>query len=277
VWCAVELQVEDSVHPLISFWNGAVRLVFFVISVSAVALVKRTESQLLREVREQAERRRRVEREMIEVSAREHVRMAHDLHDGLGQYLSAMSFHAQILADDLRQHASPHLLQAERLVSLIRTTNRITRQLDRALRVPEAGQGDFSKAILPLLADLEKLTGVRCVFEGPEQTVVLDDFRTVMLFRIVQEALNNAVKHANPRLIGVNLSLAKEVLTLVVRDDGHGVATQPERESGSGMRVMRLRAELIGARLEFGSGTEGGWRVQCVLPMTPQTTVPAAR
>src|SRR5688572_14814689 len=50
VWCAVELQLKDSVHPLISFWNGAVRLVFFVISVSAVALVKRTETRLLREV-----------------------------------------------------------------------------------------------------------------------------------------------------------------------------------------------------------------------------------
>jgi signal transduction histidine kinase len=285
IWFSVDATFRTAYsNAFIPVWNGVMRLMFFWVAVFAIAMVKRTEAQLLREVlgrtrslREEAERRRRLEREILEVSAREHVRMAHDLHDGLGQYLSAMSFHAQILADDLRLHASPHLSQAERLVSLIRMTNRITRQLDRALRVPEAGQGDFSKAIQPLLADLEQLTGVRCEFAAPEQALVLDAFRTVMLFRIVQEALNNAVKHANPRLIRVDLSLANEVLTVVVLDDGQGLATQPEREPGTGMRGMRLRADLIGGRLDFGSGAGGGWRVQCVLPLAPQVSLPAAK
>ena len=274
IWSWLELTVGASVEPMVLFWNGTVRLVFFVITVFAVTLVKRTESQLLREVlrrtrtlRTEAERRRRLEREMVEVTAREQVRMAQDLHDGLGQYLSALSFHARILADDLQQHGSPHAAQAERIVALIRTTNQITRQLDRAMRVPEAEHGDFCHKIRMLISDLEQLTGVRCELDAPTEQLVLDEFRSVMVFRIVQEALNNAIKHATPRLVRVKISNLDDELTVVVLDDGRGLPDQPEREVGSGIRVMKLRAELLGARLNFSSGASGGCEVRCVLPL----------
>jgi signal transduction histidine kinase len=281
VWTAIELRHGAITHPLIPYWNGAMRLAFFFIAVAAVAQARRTESNLLREVlrrmrelRIEAERRRKLERQMIEVSAREQVRMAQDLHDGLGQYLSALSFHAGILADDLRQHASPFVAQAERLVAVIRMTNQITRQLDRVMQVPQAGHGDFFGAVRQLLADLEQLTGVRCDLSAPEHTLNLDDFRTVMLFRIVQEALNNAVKHAQPRLIRVSLSTVDDMLNIVVLDDGHGLTATSDREPGSGIRVMKLRAELIGARLEFGTADTGGCRVQCTVPVKARVTTP---
>jgi signal transduction histidine kinase len=256
-------------------WNAAVRLVFFLLGVSVAALVKRTEVELLREVsrrtrtlRTEAERRRRLEREMIEVSAREQVRLAQDLHDGLGQYLSAMAFHARMLTDDLRQQRSLHTQQAERIVELIRLTNQVTRRLDRALRVPEAGEGGLFAAIRALAGEFEQLTGVRCELETVESPIVLDEFRTLMVFRIVQEAFNNAVKHSNPRVIRVGFLTGDHTMVVRVVHDGEGIPVKPEREPGTGLRIMKLRAELIGAILDIGPVESGGYQVKCVLPLS---------
>lgn len=281
-WVAVDVKFgQRQFDPLAPLWNSAVRLVFFSIGVAAVASVRRTESRLLREVlqrtrdlREESERRRRIEREMFEFSSREQVRMAQDLHDGLGQYLSALSFHARILVDDLRQLASPQLPQAERLVSIIRVTNQTTRQLDRALRVPANANEDFIAAIRVLIGDQEQLTGVRFLLEAPERVLKFDDFSTMMLYRIVQEALNNAVKHANPRVIRLSFVVADGKLNVMVRDDGHGITLNLESESGSGVRAMKLRAQLIGAQLAFGTADSGGCRVTCSLPLTGRELVP---
>jgi signal transduction histidine kinase len=282
VWLSVEVTFGmGSSNPLIPVWNAGVRLVFFLIGVAALTLVKRTEGQLLREVltrtrslRTEAERRRRLEREMVEISAREQVRLAQHLHDGLGQYLSAMAFHARMLTDDLRERCSPQLAQAERMVELIRITNRITRQIDRALCVPEAGPGGFFGAVRALIAEFEQLTGLRCEVQFGEQPLMLDEFRTLMLFRIVQEALNNAVKHGKPRVIRVNLAVVDRTLSVTVLDDGPGFSAVCSAEGGSGLRIMKVRAELIGARLQIGSAEGGGGRVACVVPLGPNEEVP---
>ena len=281
-WVAVEMKFGERLsNPLAPIWNGTVRLMFFCVGVSAVASVRKTESRLLREIlqrtrelREESEHRRRIEREMFEFSSREQVRMAQDLHDGLGQYLSALSFHARILADDLRQQASPQLPQAERLVSIIRVTNQTTRQLDRALRVPASATQDFIGAIRSLVGDQERLTGVRFNLEAPERVIKLDDFSTMMLYRIVQEALNNAVKHANPRVIWLSFVVADGKLNVAIRDDGHGTVLNLERESGTGVRAMKLRAQLIGAQLDFGTADSGGCTVSCSLPLIDREVGP---
>jgi signal transduction histidine kinase len=273
VWFSVDASFRSAYsNALIPVWNGVMRLLFFFLGVVAVTLVKRTEAHLLREISlrtlslsQEISRRRELEREMVELSAREQVRVAQDLHDGLGQYLSALAFHTRMLADDLRQHHSPHLPQAERIMTLVRTTNQITRNLDRALRVPEAG-GDFFGIIRGLVVNVEQLTGVRCELDAEDETVAFDDFCTIMLYRIVQEALNNAVKHANPRLIRVSLKVANAKVNVTIDDDGHGITAQPDRDPGIGMRVMKLRAELIGAQLDFGAVPAGGCRVHCSIP-----------
>jgi signal transduction histidine kinase len=276
VWFQVEVAFgANTLTRWIPFWNAAVRLMFFLIGVTAVALVKRTATRLFREVvqrtrnlREEAERRRRLEREMVETSAREQLQLAQDVHDGLGQYLSALSFHARMLADDLQQHQSAHARQADRIVALIRKTNQITRQLNRTLRVPEVRSGGLAAAFRGLAAEFEQLTGVRCEIEFEQELPALDEFRTVMLFRIVQEAFNNSVKHARPSLIRVSIAVTEDRLAVRVVNDGYAAAPNGESESGTGSLVMRLRAELIGARFEAGPADPGAYKVECVLPVS---------
>lgn len=275
VWFTVEVKQ----HPPFSsewipVWNALVRLAFFILGIELVRLIRKTELRLLHEVtrrtrtlRAESDRRRRLERELMEVTAREQLRFAQDLHDGLGQYLSALAFHARMLSDDLRQHGAPQLAQAERIVGIIRTTNQTIRRLDRAMRLPVPTGGGFAAAIRALAEEFQQLTGVPCDLELTDATDGLDPFRVQMLLRIVQEAMNNAVKHGTPKRITVSMVLVNGMLHTCVIDDGVGLLHKPDVESGTGLQIMKLRAELIGSQLSLRANGDAGCIVECILPL----------
>jgi signal transduction histidine kinase len=275
IWFSVEARFGRAYsEPWIPVWNASVRVVFFGLGVSAVAFARRTENRLLRDVEygtarlvEEANHRQRLEHEMTELLAQEQVRIAQDLHDGLGQYLSALAFQTRILAEDLAQECSPHAIHAERMMALIRKTNQITRQLDRALRLPETGTGGLLPAVRALAMEFEQLTGVRCEVEADQNTIPLDDFRTMMLFRIVQEAFSNAVKHAKPSLIRASLMVIDQTLHVKVVDDGSPMQKHSAEDVGAGLRIMAIRAELIGARLRTAATGSAGFAVECAVPL----------
>jgi two-component system CheB/CheR fusion protein len=85
------------------------------------------------------------------------------------------------------------------------------------------------------------------------------------LYRIAQEALNNAVKHSGATRISIELSSAGDALTLGVRDDGIGFSTANGSPSGMGLHLMNYRARVIGAFLDIQSGSGCGTTVQCTL------------
>ena len=283
-WFAVEVtQHEPFSHELIPVWNATVRLGFFMVGVGLARMIRNTEKRLLREVfrrtrtlRVESDRRRRLERQLMEVTAREQLRMAQDLHDGLGQYLSALAFHARMLSDDLRQHDSPQTAQAERIVEIIRTTNQAIRRLDRAMRVPDATDGGFPVAIRSLVEEFQQLTGVRCELDLAHLADALDPFRVLMMFRIVQEAMSNAVKHGNPHTIKVSTVLANGMLHLRIVDDGAGLSVKFGPGSGTGMRIMKVRAELIGGHLSLRPNGDAGCVVECILPVSVERTAARA-
>lgn len=277
VWYAIEATFAPVYsHPFIPVWNACARLVFFVLGVCTVALfrqgkdrLQRTLEREKRNVREESERRGRVERELLEMSMNEQVRIAQDLHDGLGQYLSAAMFQARVLADELIEQQSPFAARAERVIELIRTTSHRTRQLDQALRVPASKDG-FCAAVCALAAECEELSGVRFEAATDDQPVFLDDFRMHMLFRIVQEGFSNALKHGAPRRVGVRVQVEARRLIIRIADDGKGPSERDADELGTGLRVMRLRAELIGGSLSTGRGDEEGFAVVCSVPLSDQ-------
>lgn len=273
---AVALKSEAGhFHPSIRFGSAGVRMAVFCADVLVVTFVARSIGflargalQRARSLRDEARRRRRLEREILEVSARERLRLAQDLHDGIGQYLSALALHARMLADDLNQSQSSHAGQAERIVAVVRKTNQITRQINRALQVPESNAEGLVAALRVLATEFEQLTGVRCEMTSEQPAPALDEFHTTMLFRIVQEALNNSVKHARPQTIRVSLVHAEDSLSVTVVNDGYGKAVDAAVGAGAGSLVMRLRAELMGARFESGPMARGEYKVECVLPLT---------
>jgi signal transduction histidine kinase len=127
--------------------------------------------------------------------------------------------------------------------------------------------GGLPAAIRQLADEFQQLTGVPCALDVTEVAESLDPFRAQMLLRIVQEALNNAVKHGKPHHLQVSMLLVNGMLHICVADDGVGLSGKFDTEAGSGLRTMKLRAELIGGQLTLRVNGSAGCVLECILPL----------
>lgn len=207
---------------------------------------------------------RRLEREILEISERERQSIGADLHDNLGQQLTALELMCTLAKEDAA--AYPELADRLNLMSrMLREAVGQARSLARGL-VPVGSEPDA----LPLgLAELAERTGaigrLQCSFECPRPVTVADPFVAGHLYRIAQEAVNNAVKHARARSIAIRLEESAGRLEVTVCDDGSGLPAKGGRSRGIGLRVMRHRANVIGAQLAIESRRGEGVTVRCSL------------
>ena len=203
-------------------------------------------------------------REAMEAAAHNFVQYD-ELADGIGQRLTALELFSEALATDLRS-AAPHLEAAAREMTLeLRKTVVQTRLLSHGLSpVPLEADG-LARALRELAAGVSGLARVRCEFESRGDVVLADSAAATHLYRIAQEAVNNALKHAGARRISLSLHRNRGRLELRVMDDGRGLNAQQTSLDGVGLRVMRFRADLIGATLELSSKNRRGTCVCCIL------------
>lgn len=241
--------------------------------VLSASVLRRAQLRLIREVanrtgrlRAESSHRRRLEAEILQLARREHGYLAQQIHDELGQYISALSYHAKMLSEDLHEVPSVHAGRADRVVDLIRSTNEAIRRLGRGAQVPDGGFGEFVDALRHLADDFAQLTGVKCTFRCTAGPLAIDSFRAMMLFRIVQEACSNAVKHGNPKSIAIFLSVRGASLRVEIDDDGCGFSANSAVHSGIGLQIMRRRAALIGATLRIHSAVVG-CTLACDVPL----------
>ena len=274
IWLAVELLAQPGYsHGVIPAWNASVRIGVFLLTVEFVRLLTDRDERLETAVKRQTaalqqliSRRRILEREMAEATAREQARLAEELHDGVGQFLAGLSYQARTLMEDLQNEGSSHAGRASRLVEMLLLTARLLRRIDHLLVPPIAGQGGLNVALRRLAGDVEKFSGVQCSLEVPDEPIVIGAFQALTLFRIGQEALNNAIKHGDGKSVRLSLRHTDFGLSLKVTDEGRGIDPNGGPPTGSGLRIMRHRAELIGASLEVNSREGQGTTVECLLP-----------
>jgi signal transduction histidine kinase len=215
----------------------------------------------------QAERRR-LEREILEVGERERHSIGADLHDGLGQQLTALEFLCTSLKADAAGH--PRLReQLELMGRMLREAVAQTRFLARGLVPVGSGPDALQNGLTELADRVNSLGGVRCELACPRPVAVRDPFVAGHLYRIAQEAVNNAVKHARAGTVTVRLSAEAGTLRLEVDDDGRGLPQTAAPHGGLGLGVMRHRANVIGATLTVSSRRPGGVAVSCLLPLAP--------
>jgi signal transduction histidine kinase len=209
----------------------------------------------------------RLEREVLEISERERRRIGRDLHDGIGQQLTAVSLATSGLTTALESAAPELVSQAENLGGQIRETIAAVRALSHGL-APVGLQDDGLMHALHELADAtERTTRLRCVFECPSPVSVPEAAMAGHLYRIAQEAVNNALKHAAPQEIRIGLERRNGAVVLEVDDDGEGLPEAPVKGNGIGLEVMRHRAQIAGGSLEIGSAPAGGTRISCRIPL----------
>ena len=254
-------------------WNAIVRLMFFCLVMFAGWIFKQQRDSIRARV-ELLERSQRLEREIIDISEREQQRIGRDLHDGVCQYLAAIGLSAAILNRDLERESSIRAQKAGEIANQLQDALKRTRDLARGLSPVDRDEGGLESALNELASSTSRLSGISCSFICVGQVEIRDNARAVHLFRIAQEALNNAIKHGRPKAVVVALEASNRALSLRVSDDGVGFDPSGSERKGMGLNIMRYRARMLAGTLEIQSNSPVGTMVTCTITRPP---VPAGR
>jgi PAS domain S-box-containing protein len=194
-------------------------------------------------------------------------RLAQELHDGLGQVLAGLSLGAQSAATRTARGSSIDAAFVNFLVDAGNQAANMWRQLTRGVSPLQDANGDLLEALRRLPASLPPGSGPALDVEIESRApLVLSLERSEHLYRVVQEAVANAVKHARAARIRVRVVVTTETARVDVEDDGIGIGPEALRSAGLGMRSMELRARAVGAAVEVAKSPIGGTLIRCDCP-----------
>jgi PAS domain S-box-containing protein len=208
--------------------------------------------------------RKRLEREILDISSREQRRIGHDLHDGVCQQLAGIALLTNTLADRLEAGQPVAPKEAEKISEMINEANRQTRAVARGLFPVRLEDNGLVSALEELANNSTALFRIPCSFECLQPEPVVENSIALHLYYIAQEALVNAAKHGQARQVTVTLQPAGERWALGICDDGVGFSTTYVPRTGMGIRIMHYRARVIGATLDLKSGAGSGTQVTCL-------------
>lgn len=206
--------------------------------------------------------RKNLEKEILEISGREQRRIGQDLHDGLCQHLAGIGFMGKALEKKIAEHQPMAPSDVVEIVELIDQAITLTREFARGLNPVRLEADGLMMALAELSANVQKLFGVSCRFEYSHLVLINDNIAATHLYRIVQEALNNAIKHGKADVVTIMLRQEGDNCILTVQDNGCGMGTTAHGK-GIGLNIMRYRASVIGATLDIKNAESGGVIVAC--------------
>jgi signal transduction histidine kinase len=211
----------------------------------------------------------RLQREVLEISDREQARIGQDIHDGLCQQLIGLAMCAnsleQSLASDQRAAEAETAKKIGRLLDEAITEARSVCQGLYPIRLSNQG---LSPALQDLATETTERHGLKCSCNLNNESLECDMATATHLYRIAQEAINNAVKYSGARTLNLSLFATDHEITLQIKDDGKWLNKQKASpRSGMGMHIMHYRAQLIGGYFRCEGG-EQGTLVTCRVPRT---------
>ncbi len=196
--------------------------------------------------------------------AREQERISAELHDGLGQHLTGTAFLAKALANKLHARGSPEAGEAEQIVALTNQAVAYTRQLARGLQPVGPEDNALSVALLQLAAEVSKVYGVRCKFSADDTVLIFSRDAAHHLYRIAQEAVNNAITHGGADEIVLELRKQGRGIVLSITNNGSAFVDDIGH-MGLGLFSMRRRARILRAKFILENLPAGGVRLQIVM------------
>ncbi len=264
-WWATLWGGQQYPNSWLEGWEVCVRIGFFVfIAIGAASLKREHDASASRIAL--LEHTRRLEREIIEISEREQCRIGRDLHDGLCQYQAALACSAASLnADLIKKNLAAEAQRADQLAQRLREAVAQTRALARGLVPVQMEAEGLPSALQELAVSVAKLQSIDCHFHLLGQPPLFQDTAATHLYRIAQEAINNATRHGHAEKIAISLIADDEATVLRIMDNGIGITQADHSNAGMGMNIMRYRAHLAGGDLLVEEPTEGGTTISCVI------------
>jgi signal transduction histidine kinase len=209
-------------------------------------------------------RRKKLERELLEISGREQRRIGQDLHDSLCQHLAGIGFMSKVLE---RKTTAKQPIRSEDIIEIVELIDQaitLTRGFARGLNPVRLEADGLMMALIELASNVEKLFGVACRFECEKPVLLTDNAVASHVYRIAQEALNNAIKHGKADTITITLRQDDGSCILTIHDNGVGIGSTTSQGKGMGLSIMQYRASMIGAALDIRTHDIGGTIIRCV-------------
>ncbi len=222
---------------------------------------------LIRDITE----RKLLEQAIVDASEMERKQMGQDLHDTVSQHLAGLTMLTKVLQNKIT-HSTDKSVQAlasdaHNISELAAIALSQVKNISHGLYPVELERNGLGVALAQLTAQQAALFGIDCVYIGKTEIPTLEPSVAMHLYRIAQEALSNAIKHAKANRIQVNLSASNTngSMYLEVKDDGCGMPTPPPRntDGGLGLAIMYYRATMIGYELLIHSRRGQGTKITC--------------
>ena len=219
--------------------------------------------------------RERMTAETADLAWREQQGLLHTLHDTLGQTLTAVNVLSSALGHRLEEADATAAATARQIVQQATLALNQVRQLSRGMFPIDVDARDLMTAVRELAAATESIHKLRVRVDGDLGNTLLESRVVTHLYRIAQEAVTNAVKHAQADTIRIEVRSDRGVTRLRVVDNGVGVSGNGDTHEGLGLRVMRQRATSIRATLSITANPSAGTTVECTLRRPPPLPGPA--
>jgi PAS domain S-box-containing protein len=221
--------------------------------------------QVTRDVTSQRE----LEKQILDASDKEQQRIGQDLHDGLGQHLTGISFLASVLHQQLSNRSIGEAVDALRIMEHSNTALGLMRTIVKGLCPVSNDPGGLMLSLRALTSNIEKLYGISCCFICREPVLIHNNTMATHLYYISNEAINNAVKHSGGNHIEVSLERDANIVQLRISDNGTGCLLENNNElKGIGLRTMAYRCKMIGADIKISSVPAEGTTITCSLPVS---------
>lgn len=210
------------------------------------------------------------EQRLNEAAEAERNKLGEELHDGIGQYLTAISYRSNILLKRAGDRGWPCVNEVEELVKLSALLSQETRLLSRSLQAIHLVERGLLPAVQEVLEFYRQHYDVMCILNWDRSFQPMNKTRELHVYRFLQEALNNAFKHGAAQQVSIKFAVEQGRARVEVANTGKAWTSTSAEKLGMGLQNMRRRALLLGGGVTIEHPAEGGGRLVCSFPFVPR-------
>jgi PAS domain S-box-containing protein len=216
--------------------------------------------------------KRELEKRMIHIANEERRRIGRELHDGLGQMLTGIRLVAENLARRLKANEIPGAADVLEISEMIKEADEHARSISRGLVEINLEKMGLSTALENFAERILKTYGIECTYEEDGRVELENHTNALHIYRIVQEAVTNAVRHADAENIYIRLLRNGNHTAVIVEDNGSGFDPKDVTNDGSGIQIMKYRADIMGGVLDIKRTEDDKTQVRCIIPNNSDAT-----
>lgn len=257
----------------IIFTLAASVIIMLALSGFVIYIILASQRRKLQQQHEKEQLRESYEKEVLttQIESRDQTLrdVSQEIHDNMGQLLSVARINLNILEKEFAGH--PQLQRLNETNNLLGDVIKYIRMLSKGLNSDMLGSYGLRESIKFELKRIEQSALITCQFFTEGEDFAIDAKKEIVIYRMVQEILNNILKHAAASIISIHMRYSSDTFSLVIQDNGTGfnqaeAAARGIQESGSGLRNLQKRAALVGAELQIISAPAQGTTITITLP-----------